>query len=104
MSQATETELPELTTDVLTLPEAASYLRVSEADVIEMVTHHDLPARKIGDQWRFLKRGLENWLVEPSGKNGLLQHAGAMKDDPEMENILKKIYQERGRSMTEDGE
>lgn len=104
MSHATEIESPEMIAEVLTLPEAATYLRISEADVIEMATHHGLPGRKIGDQWRFLKRGLANWLVEPSGRDRLLQQAGALKDDPELEDMLKKIYKERGRSMTEDGE
>ena len=104
MPHVTETEIPKSTTEVLTLKEAAAYLRVSEADVIELATRQELPARKIGDQWRFLKRGLADWLLGPAGKERLLRHGGAMKDDPDLEGILKKIYKDRGRSMIEETE
>jgi hypothetical protein len=63
-----------------------------------------LPGRKIGDEWRFLKRGLADWLLSPSQKERLLRHAGAMKNDPDLEWTLKGIYDDRGRSMTEDAE
>lgn len=90
--------------EVLTLAEAAEYLRVSEADVVELATKHELHGRKIGDQWRFHRRGLAEWLLRPSSKERLLRHAGAMKDDPDMEKMLDQIYRDRGRPMTEDEE
>jgi excisionase family DNA binding protein len=99
MSQAAEFELQKLSDEVLTLPEAAEYLRVSESDVIELATRQDLPGRKIGDQWRFLKRGLADWLLGPTGKARLLRHAGALKDDPDLEPMLKAIYKDRRRPM-----
>lgn len=104
MTQATETEMPSLAGEVLTLKEAADYLRVSEDDVIELATRQELPGRKIGDEWRFLKRGLADWLLSPAPKDRLLRHAGALKDDPDLESMLKGIYKDRGRSMTEDAE
>jgi excisionase family DNA binding protein len=48
--------------EVLTLSEAASYLRVSEDTLLAHVTDHAIPARKIGGEWRFLKRALADWL------------------------------------------
>lgn len=48
--------------DVLTLAEAAAYLRVSEADLDELVSRDAIPAQKIGGKWRFLKRALADWL------------------------------------------
>src|SRR5437867_3705060 len=41
-------------TEVLTLAEAAAYLRVSEADVVRLAQQQDLPGRLIGTEWRFL--------------------------------------------------
>jgi hypothetical protein len=32
-----------------------------------------------------------------------LQAAGSWKDDPYLDDMLKEIYQRRGRPMTEDG-
>ena len=96
--------LPAVTLEVLTLTEAAAYLRVSEADVVDLATKHGLPGRKIRDQWRFHKKGVVDWLLRPSAKERLLRHAGAMADDPDLEAMLDNIYQERGRPMIEEGE
>lgn len=100
-SQATRSESPP---EVLTLGEAAAYLRVSEEDVVDLATKHGLPGRKIGDQWRFHRKGLINWLLRPSAKERLLRHAGAMEGDPDLEPMLERIYRDRGRPMTEDNE
>jgi excisionase family DNA binding protein len=88
--------------EVLTLEEAAAYLRVSPQEVDELATRRDLPARKIGSQWRFHKTALVEWLCQSSAKERLLRHAGAGKDDPYRDEMLEAIYQKRGRPMTED--
>ncbi len=48
--------------EILTLEEAAAYLRVSEDALKAMVSDDDIPAQKIGSEWRFLKRALDDWL------------------------------------------
>ena len=106
MSQATtaapQMAVPKSPPEVLTLEEAAEYLRVSESEVVELATSHELPGRKIGEQWRFHRNGLIEWLLRPSAKERLLRHAGAMKDDPDLEAMVERIYQDRGRPVTED--
>jgi excisionase family DNA binding protein len=49
--------------DVLTLAEAASYLRVPEEELLRLAEHRDIPAQRIGEEWRFLKRALGHWLT-----------------------------------------
>jgi excisionase family DNA binding protein len=49
--------------DVLTLTEAASYLRVAEDELLRLAERHDVPAQRIGGEWRFLKRALGQWLT-----------------------------------------
>ena len=93
--------------DVLTLPEAAAYLRVTEAEVVRLVQQQDLPGRLLGAEWRFLKQAIQHWLQTPAqrgSKEAVLSVAGAWKDDPYLEEELKEIYKQRGRPMTEDGE
>ncbi len=93
--------------EVLTLAEAASYLRVSQEEVLRLVGPRGLPGRKIGSEWRFLKSALRAWLAvppQPSSKEAILSFAGAWKDDPDLEELVQNIYQRRGRPMTEDGE
>jgi excisionase family DNA binding protein len=93
--------------EVLTLSEAAGYLRLPEAEVLRMVREQDLPARKVGSEWRFLKTAIQDWLrTGPTSlqknKEAWMALAGAWKDDPYVEEELKEIYRRRGRPMTED--
>ncbi len=48
--------------EVCTLPEIAAYLRVPEEAVLALVAKDALPAQKFGDEWRFLKRAVVEWL------------------------------------------
>jgi excisionase family DNA binding protein len=48
--------------DVLSLEEAATLLRVEPDDIKEMAAAGELPARKVGSQWRFSHTALMNWL------------------------------------------
>jgi excisionase family DNA binding protein len=49
--------------DVLTLAEAASYLRVPEEALRGLAEQGDIPGQRIGGEWRFLKRALGHWLT-----------------------------------------
>jgi len=64
----------------------------------------ELPGRKIKDEWRFKRDALLDWLTNLSPKERLLRHAGAARDDPYREEMLERIYRDRGRSMTEESE
>jgi excisionase family DNA binding protein len=91
---------------VLTLAEAAAYLRFSEADVLRLVHDQGLPARRLANEWRFLKAAIQDWLragPPPKGsKEAQLAAIGSWKDDPYVEEELKEIYKQRGRQVTED--
>jgi hypothetical protein len=92
------------TAEVLTLAEAA-YLRVPEADVLRLIGTPAFPARKIGEEWRFLKAALEDWLRSPgpeaARKDFWATQLGAFKDDPHLDEMLQEIYKRRGRPITE---
>ena len=78
--------------EVLTLAEAADFLRVTPEDVVRSVGPFGLPGRQIGDQWRFLKSALQAWLATapmPSSKEALLSLAGAWKDDPSQQSACQ---------------
>ncbi len=48
--------------DVMTLAEAAAYLRLPESEVARLVHEAGLPGRAVGEEWRFLKTALQDWL------------------------------------------
>jgi excisionase family DNA binding protein len=89
---------------VLTLTEAAAYLRVAETEVQRLVEMRALPGRRIGGEWRFLKAGLQDWLRAPlpgSGKEAFLALAGVWRNDPDVEQIVRDAHRRRGRADVE---
>jgi excisionase family DNA binding protein len=90
--------------EVLTLTEAAAYLRVSPEVLQQIVKTEAIPGRRLGTEWRFLKTALQDWLATPREmKKGLLEHLGAVKDDPYLEEMLEEIFRQRGRPRGEEG-
>jgi excisionase family DNA binding protein len=93
--------------EVLTLPEAAAFLRLAEEDVVRLVRDQALPGRHLGHEWRFLKAALQEWLrtpcAPPHRPGDLMQWAGAFRDDPDLPAIVAEAYRKRGRPMTEEG-
>lgn len=88
--------------EILTLAEAAAYLRVPEDDVLRMQREQSLPGRQIGTEWRFLKTAIQDWLrtpPKPSSKEALLAMAGKFKDDPTLNYILEEASRLRGRPV-----
>jgi len=101
----TPADLEARSTDVLTLSEAAAFLRVAEKDVLRLAQVQELPGRKISSEWRFLRSGLRDWLLAPtrkSGKEAMLALAGAWQDDPDIEEIVKEALRRRGRLSAEN--
>jgi excisionase family DNA binding protein len=91
--------------EVMTLSEAAAYLRLSEEEVVRLVHDQDLPGRLAGTEWRFLKPAIQEWLSKPlprPSKEAQLAVAGLWQGDPYVEEELKEIYKRRGRPTTED--
>lgn len=91
--------MPEIQTghseEVLTLAEAASFLRVPETDILRLVEKHAIPAQLIGGEWRFLKKAIAEWLSygpdyfrEFRGWPGMLDHPML----GEMLYLLKDIH------------
>jgi excisionase family DNA binding protein len=91
--------------DVLTLKEAGAYLRITEAEVIRMVDQQHLPGRLIGQEWRFLKSALQDWLRIPlpkPSKEAALSRIGSWQNDPYLEQELEEIHKRRGRPVSAD--
>lgn len=103
---ARATAAEERSGEVLTLSEAAAYLKLAEADVLRLVDEQALPARRLGQEWRFLKTAIQDWLrtgaPPKASKEAQLAVIGSWKDDPYLEEELKEISRRRGRPRTED--
>lgn len=53
---------PHMTDEILTLPEVAQLLKVAEKTVYTMAQKGELPAFKVGGQWRFRRADLDAWI------------------------------------------
>ncbi len=92
--------------EVFTLAEAAAYLRLPEEEVLQLVHKQKLPARQVGENWRFFKKAIQEWLSQPHSteeKEGIWAAAGSWKDDPYLDDLLKEVHRRRGRPMIEEG-
>jgi excisionase family DNA binding protein len=83
--------------DVLTVDEAARYLRISKDALKRLAAQGKIPGRQIDRHWRFLKAGLDDWLRGVGGRTALLEQAGAFKDDETLPALRAAIYAARGR-------
>jgi excisionase family DNA binding protein len=104
--------------DVLTLEEAADYLRVSGEVIARLADGGVIPSRRVGSEWRFLKIALNEWLkgrertapapsvthtAEPivmrtESRTALLQQAGLFSGDRALDDIRAEAYRLRRRS------
>lgn len=50
--------------EILTLPEVATLLKVAEKTVYTMAQRAQLPAFKVGGQWRFKRVDLDRWIEQ----------------------------------------
>jgi len=50
--------------DILTIRRLAEYLMVSEKTVYRMLDRNELPAMRVGSQWRFRMQDIDGWLTE----------------------------------------
>jgi excisionase family DNA binding protein len=67
--------------DVLTLEEAADYLRLPEETIERQAAQGQIPGRRIEDTWRFLKAAIDDWLRSNDSQTLLLQQAGALANE-----------------------
>jgi excisionase family DNA binding protein len=96
MSQMTTTP------DVLTLEEAASYLRLPKEIIERQAAKGYIPGRRIEDTWRFLRAAIDDWLRTHDSRTILLQQAGALANDEALPALRAAIYAERGRPEAEE--
>lgn len=66
--------------EVLTLEELAAYLKVSETTAYALVRSGEIPGRKVGREWRFLKARVVEWLMQAGGDD-MEQQSGVVQRD-----------------------
>jgi len=57
---------------VLTVSEVSHYLRVHPSTIYRMLKKHQLPAFRVGSDWRFTVEALDKWLSKADSGVGVL--------------------------------
>jgi len=51
---------------ILTVKEVASYLQVHPSTIYRLLKKHEIPAFKVGSDWRFKRSSIDRWMEEKS--------------------------------------
>jgi hypothetical protein len=88
--------------EVLTLEEAAFYLRMAPAVLRDKATHGIIPGQAIDDEsWRFLKSAIDSWLSRSDSRSVLLSQAGIFAGDEMLVAIQEQIDRDRQQNRFE---
>ncbi|MCC6713426.1 MAG: excisionase family DNA-binding protein [Candidatus Dadabacteria bacterium] len=81
---------------VLTLEEAAQYLKVAKPTLYRLLEDGKIPAFKVGNQWRFTRELIDKWLWDqlPKKKNVLI-----LNDDESVSTELKRVISTEGHDI-----
>jgi len=89
---------------VMTLEEAARYLRLPKIKIAQLAAEGIIPARRIGDAWRFLKSAVDDWLQPHKNSWEMMrEQIGVFAHDETLPALRKTIYQARGRPEVDNG-
>lgn len=92
---------------IMTVPQVSRYLKISEKTVLKMVRNNEIPCTKIGNQWRFMKDVLDDWLVTrmtSQSEHDFSQLAGTEYQVVLLSRLLESRLILTGIEATEKGE
>ena len=69
-----------MTSRVLTVQEVSNYLRVHPSTIYRMLKKNQLPAFRVGSDWRFTVEAIDKWREE--SEQGALGHAEQEVTEP----------------------
>ncbi len=88
-------------TELMTVEEVASYLRVTKKTVYRLLKQGRIPASKVGRQWRFDKKLIDEWLHRSSV--GTDANILVIDDEEVIQSLFKETLEELGHSVIAAG-
>ena len=84
--------------ELMTLEEVADYLRVTKKTIYRLLERRDIPATKVGRQWRFDKAEIDVWLSQSSIKTAA--NILVIDDDETVCSLFKDTLEESDHNVT----
>ncbi len=85
-------------TELITLEEAANYLRVNKQTIHRLLERRDIPAMRVGHLWRFDKASIDVWLRQSSAE--IVADILVIDDDETLCNLFQDTLQGEGHTIT----
>lgn len=84
-------------TQLMTVKELASYLRVTDKTIYRLLKRGSIPATKVGQRWRFSKALIDEWLQQKSvgGQASIL----VIDDEKMICKLFKETLEELGHKV-----
>ena len=84
-------------TNLMTVWEVADYLRVTKKTIYRLLGRGGIPANKVGNQWRFDKSSIDDWLQRNSvgAKASIL----VIDDEEVVRSLFKETLEELGHRV-----
>jgi len=86
----------------MTLEEVANYLRVTKKTIYRLLEGDNIPAMKVGRQWRFDKASIDIWLRQKSTETAA--NILVIDDDETICSLFRDTLEEVGHTVTTVGE
>jgi excisionase family DNA binding protein len=83
---------------LMTLEEVANYLRVTTKTIYRLLDKNDIPAKKVGRQWRFDQASIDTWLHQKSAKRAA--NILVIDDDEAICSLFRDTLEESGHTVT----
>lgn len=84
--------------ELMTLEELASYLRLNKKTVYKLIDEGEIPATKVGRQYRFNTAAIDEWLGRKSV--GIKARVLVIDDDETICSLFKDTLDEAGHAVT----
>jgi excisionase family DNA binding protein len=84
--------------EILSIKDAASYLKLNQMNVYKLVQKGVLPGFKVGGNWRFQKEILDDWMRHKTMENRI--STLVVDDDPMVREILTEMIRDQHCSVT----
>jgi len=88
-------------TELMTVDEVAEYLRVTEQTIYRLLRRRKIPASKVGQQWRFDRASIDEWLRQNSV--GVQANILVIDDEETIQALFKETIEESGHRVTAVG-
>jgi len=82
---------------LMTVEEAAGYLRVGKKTIYRLLKQGKIPATRVGQQWRFNKASIDKWLHQTPAEIGA--NILVVDDEEIIRSLFKKTLEELGHKV-----